>query len=350
MTHFLSYDLVSVFARNRNSIINFPFLKENGELLCIARAQGFLIEPRALNFYKEFYSKSNHLMELYPQYYRFLLGMVLDLEDLGMTGNMGKKIAYTVRSKKLVDFDTSDVRRLEALYLLNRVSKLTEEETIIKQGIENRLYEFTQNTERFHKFNRPLFYDLTHLVFFVTNYGKKKAIGFPNLKDCLFSVGFLSLLDNDIDLLSEVIICLKYIGITPPEYWRMYVLESRKNIQISYDKDVVSALNNTIDDYHVYLVHNWCLSNLGELVFTEKFETQTPYFKYTYQQTSLLSKLSYFAHMNVMEGKIVFNVVEEFKNKISEMECLELEQIINSTSISYNCLAGLTNEITLIAA
>ena len=118
MLNFLSYDLVRAFANGRNNKVDFSFLKENGELLCIARSQGFLMEPRAQEFYQGFYSQAQSLLELYPQYYRFILGLVLDLEDLGLSGNVGRQICEQVRSDNLLAYDTSDIRRLEAIHLL----------------------------------------------------------------------------------------------------------------------------------------------------------------------------------------------------------------------------------------
>ena len=136
MSGFLSYDLAKAFAFSRNDSLNFAYLKENAELLCIARAQRFLLEPRARELYASFYNKASLLVGLYPQYYRFLLGIVLDLEDLGMPGNVGEEICQYIRSKNLLAFDTSDIRRLEAVHLLGRGADLTEKEIVIKRTLK----------------------------------------------------------------------------------------------------------------------------------------------------------------------------------------------------------------------
>ena len=193
MLNFLSYDLVRAFANGRNNKVDFSFLKENGELLCIARSQGFLMEPRAQEFYQSFYSQAQSLLELYPQYYRFILGLVLDLEDLGLSGNVGRQICEQVRSDNLLAYDTSDIRRLEAIHLLGRRLDITAQEMEVRRGLIQRLEMFTRNSQRFYKFNRPLFYDLTHLVFFLTNYGKTQETGLSNLEDCLLSVSYTHL-------------------------------------------------------------------------------------------------------------------------------------------------------------
>ena len=83
------------------------------------------MEPRAQEFYQSFYSQAQSLLELYPQYYRFILGLVLDLEDLGLSGNVGRQICEQVRSDNLLAYDTSDIRRLEAIHLLGRRLDIT---------------------------------------------------------------------------------------------------------------------------------------------------------------------------------------------------------------------------------
>ena len=350
MTGFLTYDLAEGFALSRNKSLNFSFLKENGELLCIARSQGFLMEPKARDLYRDFYSKASHLVELYPQYYRFLLGIVVDLEDLGMAGNIGGEICHHIRAKNLLEFDTSDTRRLEALYLLSRVSPLNAKEVETKRSIENRLESFTQYTDRFFKFNRPLFYDLTHIVFFITDYGRKRLEGFSNLKNCLLSVGFLSILDNDLDLLSEVMICLKYIGEPIPEHWKQIIMEKQSMIDISFEQKFTSSLNSSVDDYHIYFTLNWCLSILGKPAFTKRFNSKTPSFKHIEQKSSLLSKLSVFAHDRVMKKNAHLHAIEAFIASIKDEEFDRFNHAIASTHISHECLREFVSQNLSIAA
>ena len=346
MIGFLSYDLAEAFALGRNKEINFPFLKENGELLSISHAHGLMMEPRVQELYKPVYSMAANLVELYPQYYRFLLGIVLDLEDLGMAGTVGEEICQSVRRDNLLAFDTSDIRRLEAMHLLNRRLPLKNEEIEAKQALEERIRQFTLSADRFFKFNRPLFYDLTHFVFFLTDYGRNKDTGLTNLVDCLLSVGFLSILDNDIDLLSEAMICLKYIGEPAPEYWKQFILEKQSEIKISFTERFTSSLNSAVDDYHVYFVLNWCLLTIGEPGFTTRFDSRTPSFKQINQQDSLLCKLSMFTHDNFINGSTSLNFEDDFVASLGVDERCRFNNAIYSTPNSLDCLNGFSNGIS----
>ena len=350
MLNFLSYDLVRAFANGRNNKVDFSFLKENGELLCIARSQGFLMEPRAQEFYQGFYSQAQSLLELYPQYYRFILGLVLDLEDLGLSGNVGRQICEQVRSDNLLAYDTSDIRRLEAIHLLGRRLDITAQEMEVRSGLIQRLEMFTSNAQRFYKFNRPLFYDLTHLVFFLTDYGKTQETGLSNLEDCLLSVGVLALLDNDIDLLSEVIIGLNYIGAVVPEYWKADILNKQANIQISFDQKLISDLSHSQDDYHVYLVLNWCLNAIGVPSFQDRFSGKTPSFKHEEAGESLLSKFSTLAHDRLMRGRRGALSSQEFLGTLNIAENNRLTLILESTPHGADCLTEFSSGVIQLAA
>ena len=117
-------------------------------------------------------------------------------------------------------------------------------------------------------------------------------------------MGFLSILDDDIDLLSEVIICLNYLGEPVPAYWKSLILTKQNDIVISFEQTFKSALNNTVDDYHVYFVLNWCLLTMGESAFTTRFNSKTPSFKCNNATDSILTKLSLFTHSKIMNGTV----------------------------------------------
>jgi len=131
-------------------------------LLSIARCQNYILEPRALELYTNLYTSALNFVELYPQYYRFILGIVLDLEDMGMKGKVGEEICQYIKRQNLLAFDTSDLRRLEVIHLLNRRTNLSKSELEEKTLSTQRIEKFTASTDKFFKFNRPLFYELTH--------------------------------------------------------------------------------------------------------------------------------------------------------------------------------------------
>jgi hypothetical protein len=275
---FLSKDIVEAFASKRNNALNFPFLKENGELLSIACTSGMLLEPSALKLYASFYDRSLNICETYPSYFRFVLRLILDLEDLGMNGARAGEIATFVREYDFLHYETSDVRRLEILYLLERGLGLTAEEKDVRQDVLKSVEKFAAQPKFYTRFNKPLFYDLTHIVFFLTHYGTR-AWPFQNsIVECLLNVGVLSFLDEDYDLLAEVCICLTFLNEEVPPFWMIFMQSQLAAVNVQFDSDVQSALNNAVDDYHPYLVSNWLLALNGEPVFAERFDGRKPSF------------------------------------------------------------------------
>jgi len=289
---FLSTDTISSFAVKRNDKLSFAYLKENGELLSIAASSGLLLEPAALEHYRSFYANALKTCKFFPQYFRFILGIVLDLEDLGYQGNTGKQICDFVVSQGYLDFETTDLRRLEILTLLaRRRTDSAIERKYRKQIIEN-VDKFISKPDHFVIFNKPLFYELTHFIFFLTNYGKNESPLKNSLIECLTNVGILALLDDDVDLLAETCICFTFLGKNPPAFWEHYVEESLSKVTITFDTSVASAMNSATDEYHIYFMMNWLLALRKLPTFTERFNGRTPYFSLPQNKSSVLSILS----------------------------------------------------------
>jgi len=212
----LSHEFIKAFAELRNEGLSFSFLKENGELLSIAASSDFKIIPKSLQIYDEFYDKVVNLVLLYPPFFRFFLAMAQDLETLGMPGKKAEVISDYVIEKDLYAYDISDTRRMEIINLLMRSGRIPNFDGDTQEALENRVHGFFNNPDRFIKFNRPLFYDLTHLIFYLTNYGTEKNDHSPALLESLTYVGLLAYLDDDPDLLSEVCLCFKFLGHQAP--------------------------------------------------------------------------------------------------------------------------------------
>ena len=331
---FLSYDTAEAFAVKRNPSLSFPFLKENGELLSICVNAGILIEPRALNLYQDFYSNAYKLTERYPQYYRFTLGMILDLERGGMRGDESRKIAQFVTDENLVEFDTSDVRKLETLTMLEQAGQLCPNYQRLYDDIVARIEGFIKNPDWFMKFNKPLFYDLTHIVFFLTDFGSKAAPLKNDIHSCLIYMGLLAILDNDADLLSEVCLCLKYLALEIPKFWDDYLSDYAGHIRVTFDESVASSLNPSVDEYHIYLVLNAYLASQGQGVFSDKFHSRAPRFSLPNTPQSLLSKLSSFAHENAFKGQKGDNSLSAFISCLGESDINHWQKSLASTELS----------------
>lgn len=281
------------FARRRHSSLNFPFLKENGELLMVVRTSGLQVDAASLAAYRNFYLRAKKFCEFFPQYYRFLLGMTLDLEDLGMEGNIAEELCDFTLKQKCFQFETSDLRRMEILTMLSRRNHDTELREIYGQGLEDRVLEFMSNPKCFIKYNRPLFYEMTHYVFYLTRYGKR-AVSFPgSVIQGLQNIGNLALLDNDIDLLSEICLCYRFSGKKPPLYWEQYIQTAANNFKVSFEKTLEPPDPTKLtDNYHDYLTINWLLAYSGHPAFTQKFSGTTPYFYKPNPGRSALSEMS----------------------------------------------------------
>lgn len=289
---FLPSETVFSFAHKRNHELSFSYLKENGELLSIAASTGLELEPVAIEYYRKFYDTAYETCVFFPQYFRFILAIVLDLEDLGLDGTVGQKICDHVRAQNYIHYETSDTRRLEILNLLERRNPDSPTEINHRHYLHQNVDKFISNPDHFIKFNKPLFYDLTHYIFFLTNYGQRPCPLQNSPIPCLTNIGILALLDDDADLLAEVCICFHFLGETPPRYWENYVKTALSQIEITFDYKDRIRLNPSTDQYHTYFVNNWLFALQNQSVFSEHLAQGTPYFSFPEKGRSLLSLLS----------------------------------------------------------
>ena len=80
--------LLRCFSQHRRFGDDVFWLKENAELLNILECTGADPNADALAAYDGFYATIEKRLQFFPQYYRFLLSICLDLEDLGMEGRL----------------------------------------------------------------------------------------------------------------------------------------------------------------------------------------------------------------------------------------------------------------------
>ena len=300
---FVTKNIFNAFAIHRNNELSFSFLKENGELLSIIASRGMLVENGAIQSYKKFYDNSHAIVEFFPQYYRFILAMVLDLEDLGMKGSNGLEICNFVQSQNLIDFDTSDTRRLECFTLLERRIEIEASDPVLIENAHKMIARFVADPQKFSRYNKPLFYEFTHLIFFLTRYGTSSPSLDADLIACTMNGGRLAYLDQDTDLLAEFCVCLNYLKAPVPRPWIVMLEQALNDIEIFYDQDVASALNPSVDDYHPYLVINWALSFERSDCFSHRFQSGTPRFKMQYPENTILSRWSERLFEIEVEGK-----------------------------------------------
>jgi len=128
------------------------------------------LSPEALSHYADFYAEIPSRLQFFPQYYRFLLSICLDLEDLGMPGTHGAAQCQILDRQGVAETELSDLQRAEARRLLARRN--------ITAGwssapLEDRLHAFMARSATFSMPNKKAAYELTHIVFYLSEYGAR---------------------------------------------------------------------------------------------------------------------------------------------------------------------------------
>ncbi|MCV6586899.1 MAG: hypothetical protein OIF47_15315 [Marinibacterium sp.] len=251
--------LISCFARHRRFGDDVFWLKENAELLNILECTGATLAPDALAPHQGFYDGIEKRLGFFPQYYRFLLSICLDLEDLGMTGNKGEALAAWVAREGLAEAELSDLQRAEARRLLARRDVKGANNDA---GLTERLHNFINRSKTFAMPNKKASYELTHIVFYLSEYGRRDPQLSQQAVTSLIYAGLLAYLDQNADLLAEICVSLRYAGETPPNAWEAWL--QRETCLFSVDTGPhVSAQ----DDYHEYFVCNWLMGTSGQDMF-----------------------------------------------------------------------------------
>ncbi len=250
--------LLHTFAEGRHDQESVFWLKENAELLNILECTGSPVPADGATVFAEFYETIERRMGFFRPYYRFILSICLDLEDLGLfTSNKAEALARWVRAQDLAGAELSDLQRAEACRLLARRGIPLE-----LPGLDQRLRDFTERSALFALPNKKIGYELTHIVFYLSEYGRRD----PGLSDAalrsLDYLGLVSFLDQDADLLAEVAIALSYAGAEVPSIWQDWLAAQLAGFDIIED-----GFDGQPDDYHTYFVGNWWQAVAGGQVF-----------------------------------------------------------------------------------
>ncbi|XDA99557.1 hypothetical protein AB1M95_06500 [Sulfitobacter sp. LCG007] len=252
--------LIEIFSRDRRGHDDVFWLKENAELLNIlsngdSRPDRIDLEP-----YAALYRDLPQRLRFFPQYYRFLLSICLDLEDLGMRGGAGSEICDLVLMLDLPEMEISDLQRAEARRLLARRKQLTPD-----PALDDRLRAFISRPETFALPNRKAAYELTHIVFYLSDYGRIDPQLGAQAATSLEFAGLLAFLDQDADLLAEVCIAMRLSGQQPSGIWEDWLAREI----VGFDLGCTSA-DALRDDYHEYLVVNWWAGQAGLAPFRDQ--------------------------------------------------------------------------------
>jgi len=251
--------LIAGFSKARRPVDDVFWLKENAELLGILAAGGIAVSGEALMPFEGFYDGMEERMRFFPQYYRFLLSIVLDLEDLGMPGNRAERLCAWAAAEGVAEAELSDLQRAEARRLLARRGAAP---LLGDDPLSARLRSFISRSATFAMPNKKAAYELTHIVFYLSDYGRID----PKLDDAALTslefAGVLAYLDQNVDLLAEVCIALRFAGRTPSAIWTEAVATVNDDLIVLSDTEEPLA-----DAYHLYLVAGWAQHLAGQKAF-----------------------------------------------------------------------------------
>ncbi|WP_422028910.1 DUF6902 family protein [Roseovarius sp.] len=247
--------LVDRVARERRPHEDVYWLKENAELLNVLETADARPGEAALEAYAGIYGEIEKRIGFFPQYYRFFLSICLDLEDLGQVGNKGAALAEWVARQGLAGAELSDLQRAEARRLCLRRGI---DPVVSDHGLDDRLRAFARRSDTFTLPNKKAAYELTHIVFYLSEYGRKSPCADPEMIDSLCYAGTLAFLELNIDLLSEVCIALRFAGKTPPPVWERWLSDQSMRFQV-----MPADRPGGMDDYHTWLMVNWFMDLSG---------------------------------------------------------------------------------------
>ena len=251
--------LIAGFASHRRSQEDVFWLKENAELLNILECTGADVAADALQPLLPFYYGAARHISFFRQYYRFILSICLDLEDLGLPGQTGAQIAQWVSAQGLAQAELSDLQRAEARRLLARRGIALRDE-----GLDDRLRGFISHPQTFAIPNKKAAYELTHIVFYLSEYGRWDPALPAAAVTSLEFAGLVAFLDQNADLLAEICIAMRYAGQQPPAAWESWI-DGQVSAYI-LAKDEFSGLH---DAYHEYFVVNWLMLLSGRSAFRQ---------------------------------------------------------------------------------
>ncbi|WP_407493245.1 DUF6902 family protein [Pseudooceanicola sp. MF1-13] len=254
--------LLDTFANHRRDMDDVFWMKENAEILNILECTGEVVDQDALAPYRAFYDTIETRLEFFPQYYRFLLSICQDLEAHGIGSGKARALAQWVADQGLVDAELSDLQRAEAQRLLARNGVMVD---VGQEAINARLHRFVSRADTFAIPNKKAAYELTHIVFYLSEYGRRDPGLNTQTRKSLEFAGTLALLDCNWDLLAETLVAMRYCGMTPPAEWDAAIAQATSHFTVAEGDDAVRQ-----DDYHEYLVCNWALSTAGETAFPHR--------------------------------------------------------------------------------
>ncbi len=275
--------LARCFAQHRRGQEDVFWLKENAELLNILECTGTPVGAGTLETYRGFYDTALERLEFFPQYYRFLLSLALDLEDLGLPGDAAERMVAFAARLDLPAAELSDLQRAEARRLMMRRGI----DPVRDSGLDDRLAAFSSRTATFALPNKKAAYELTHIVYYLSEYGRFIPKLPPEVVKSLHFAGLTAFIDGNADLLAEICIALVYMGEEPPAHWASWLLRETAMFAVDRGEQLSVA-----DDYHEFFICNWFAACAGEPVFRKPLSPERMRFSRAPRQIHPLREMS----------------------------------------------------------
>ncbi len=256
--------LLCAFALHRRGPGDVFWLKENAELLNILECTGARPGAEGVAPLQAVYDGAEARLSFFPQYYRFILSICLDLEDLGLPGDKAARLCDWAARRGLAEAELSDLQRAEARRLMARrgIEALPAE-----HGLNDRLRRFIARPETFALPNKKAAYELTHIVFYLSEYGRRDPGLDERAVTSLEFAGILAYLDQNADLLAEVCIALRFAGRAPSPIWEHWLEAETHRFAVA-----TGPRANPVDDYHDYFVCSWLMALRGGRDFVKPAE------------------------------------------------------------------------------
>ncbi|KPA22881.1 hypothetical protein shim_11710 [Shimia sp. SK013] len=240
--------LAQVFASERRGENDVFWLKENAEFLNVLQSTGQDAKD-TLALYDQFYETIETRIEFFPQYYRFLLSICLDIEDLRGQGDTSEKLVRWVQTEGLALAELSDLQRMEARRLMARRGVHCSK---VDDGLDMRARTFMSRTAQFALPNKKIAYELTHTVFYLSDYGTRDPELTPEAMTSLEFVGLWAFVEQNADLLSEICVAMRFGGKAPPQDWLAWLHGHTGRFDFDPGMSVVAS-----DNYHEFLMCQW---------------------------------------------------------------------------------------------
>ena len=247
--------LVDLSAHHRYDPQDVRWLKENAEALRLLVTCRRPVSAEVLDqAHGDTCRTLADRLAFFPQYYRFFLSIALDLAELGMPVPAEALVAQAM-DEGLHLSELSDLQRAEARLFAQRVGVDGGHDP----ALDDRLMRFAARTATFALPNKKAAYELTHIAFYLSDYGRKRFDGAEMLHDSLMHAGCIAWLEQNIDLLSEISVALRFCGAVPPQYWDDAIAMGLGGCAVSVVPRLIGH-----DDFHCWMMACWARSEAGD--------------------------------------------------------------------------------------